>query len=318
MSIKQQYSLPTTIIQVTGHIQTNATSLSPEQASNRSQVGQSPREKRRRARRRGRNSGWVPRYHGAWGMIIVPPLLGIIEGGARPPHVLLLATWWIGYFCFYAATLWFKSRFAQRFLRPVVTYGALTAVCGVATAVVAPYLWRWVPLFVPLVAVAGVEAWRRRERSVWSGFATVAAACLLLPVTWDVSTEGAAGFVGTAAVWLHTALLFGYFGGTVLYVKTNIRQRGSSGYLAASIVWHAVWFGVAVATSGAFGVAGSADNLAGGGAPISLWHVAVWVLLLIRAVTLPLAGRAGHPASVKAIGVGEIVTCVAVAGTLIV
>ena len=43
--------------------------------------------------------------------------------------------------------------------------------------------------------------------------------------------------------WLDPVLvsggLFAYFFGTVLYVKTNIRERGSRGFLAASIGWHA-------------------------------------------------------------------------------
>ncbi|MCF2707471.1 YwiC-like family protein [Arcanobacterium haemolyticum] len=239
-------------------------------------------------------------------MIAVPPLVGIMESGGRAAHILLLATWWLGYFCFYAATLWLKSRFNHRYARPVAVYGTATAACGTATLVVAPYLLRWVPLFLPLVLVAGVAAWLREDRSLWSGFATVAAASLLLPVAWDVSSAGTSGFSGTTTMWLHTALLFGYFGGTVLYVKTNIRERRSTGYLMTSIAWHGAWTVIALlAVNGIHG------------ATVSMWHGAVWVLLTARAVLVPLAGRAGHPVSVMAIGVGEVVSCVAIAATLL-
>ena len=34
-------------------------------------------------------------------MIVIPPLVGIIEGGFRPAHIALLAMWWVGYFHFF-------------------------------------------------------------------------------------------------------------------------------------------------------------------------------------------------------------------------
>lgn len=242
--------------------------------------------------------GWIPNYHGAWAMIIIPPLVGIVDGGFRPAHIALLAMWWVGYFLFFAATIWLRSHLKRRYLQPVIAYAVVTAVAGVAVWWSAPYLWRWVPFFLPLVTFAGWAAFRRKDRTLAAGLDTVVAACLLLPVTWDVATAGAGGYAATPTVWAWTALLFGYFAGTVFYVKTNIRERNSDGYLIASIAWHAVWLGLAVALS-------------------NPWHGAVWVLLVVRAIAVPLMGRKGHPVSVKAIGVAEVVTSVLVTVTLL-
>ena len=242
-------------------------------------------------------------YHGAWSMIIVPPLLGIIEGGWHNAMIPLLGMWWVGYFCFYAATIWLRSRMKRRYFTPVLTYCLVTALFGMVAWVAAPYLWRWVPFFVPLIAAAGWAAWTRNDRSLGSGFDTTLAACLMLPVAWDVSTGGTAGLAATPAIWAQTALLFGYFGGTVLYVKTNIRERNSRGYLWASIGWHVVWAGAAVvcALSPALHVR---------------WvHVAVWAILVARAIAVPLRGRTRR-ISVAAIGVGEIAASAAVLLTL--
>ncbi|MGO1592804.1 MAG: YwiC-like family protein [Ancrocorticia sp.] len=231
------------------------------------------------ARRRRRQPGWIPNYHGAWAMITIPPILGIIEGGFRPQHIALLALWWIGYFLFFAATLWLKSGFKARYQLPVVAYGVAALLSGVITAALCPYLWRWVPAFIPLIAAAGWAAYRRKERNLGAGLDTVAAACLLLPITWDLGTGGEAGWAATPQIWAQTALLFGYFAGTVFYVKTNIRERNSNAYLGASIGWHVAWTGVACAVAGVWHL-------------VSWWHAPVWVFLVIRSVTVPMARRA--------------------------
>ena len=49
---------------------------------------QKPKKKRRRGKR-----GWVPNYHGAWGMLVLPAVVGIVVGGwswmdARPVRLV--------------------------------------------------------------------------------------------------------------------------------------------------------------------------------------------------------------------------------------
>ena len=279
-----------------------ATARKSQRAGTR--VESQPRSARKTKRAR---PGWVPKYHGAWAMIIVPPILGVIEGGWQPVYVPLILTWWVGYFLFYAATMWLRSRMQRRYLQPVLVYGAATGVLGLATWAAAPYLWRWVPLFVPLVAAAAWAAWKRKDRSLGAGLDTTLAACVMLPVVWDASTGGAAGLGANPHIWAQAALLFGYFAGTVFYVKTNIRERHSTGYLIGSWVWHIAWAAVAVAL--AVGVCG---------VHISVWHAVTWLVLVVRAVVVPMCGRRGHPLSVAAIGVGEIVFSVAIMVTLLV
>lgn len=240
-------------------------------------------------------------------MIVIPPIVGIIEGGFRPGHLALLPLWWVGYFLFFAATLYLRSGFKARFRTPVLTYGAVTAGLGIVTALTCPYLWRWVPAFIPLIALAGWAAYRRKDRNLGAGLDTVAAASLLLPVSWDVATGGTAGWPATPAIWIQTALLFAYFAGTVFYVKTNIRERRSNGYLAASIAWHAA--GLAAACL----IAATAHS------PLSWWHAAIWLFLLARSIGVPLARRRGHRGlTVTQIGVLEVFTSVFVTVTLVI
>lgn len=235
-------------------------------------------------------------------MVIVPPIMGIIEGGFRLAHLPLFLLWFVGYFLFYCATVWLRSHGKRRYLPPVRAYGIAVVALGLVTLACAPYLWRWAIAFAPLVAFAGWAAWKRDERSLASGLDTVVAACLMLPVMWDVSTGGEAGLRASGHVWALTAMFFGYFAGTVFYVKTNVRKRKSNGYLAASIGWHVAW-------------AIAAAVLASRG-DVVWWHAAVWVALAVRAILVPLRGRVGKPVSVKAIGAGEVVTCLVFTASL--
>ena len=80
---------------------------------------------------------------------------------------------------------------------------------------------------------------------------------------------------------------FLYFGGTVLYVKSLIRERGNTGFLVLSVAAHAVATLVVLAFSG--------------------WLAVVFLLLTLRAALVPrLHVRPGQ------IGAAEMVSVLAV------
>lgn len=260
-------------------------------------------------------------------MIVLPVGVGIALAGPTWTHVPLLATWWTGYFAFYATGLWLRSRRRPRYLPPVRVYGTATAGLGLALLVLAPDLAWWALPFAPLVAVTLWSSAHRRDRSLLNGAVTVLAAGLTTAVAYDAGTFGSGGLWGTgwlaagattalpgsspdgsltgwAWAWLVTALLTAYFLGTVLYVKTNIRERGNRAYLVVSAGFHLL------------GAAGTAALAAAGS--LTAAHAAVWVALAIRAVAVPvLAARCGRPVRPTALGLGEVVLSVLVALTLL-
>ncbi|SDU78059.1 YwiC-like protein [Arcanobacterium phocae] len=253
-----------------------------------------------------RKTRWVPNYHGAWAMIFIPPILGIIAGGFVWQHIILLALWWVGYFDFFAIGLWLRSRRKPRYLLPVLTYSSICAVLGLALAFLKPALLIWIPIFLPLIAVTFWQSAIRADRSMLNDTVTVIAASLLLPVAYQLgSLDGPTD--SWNQVWLHTALVFGYFLGTVFYVKTNIRQRGHQNWLAASVGWHLVW--CTLATIAAWFI----DDV-----HLSPWHVAIWIMLTIRAYLVPWWGARHGWVSAKTLGIGEIAASAAVMATLLV
>lgn len=241
---------------------------------------------------RNRSRGWLPNQHGAWPMLVIPCLGAIVlrvdENEFASYLLPLLPCWLLGYFTFFAASAWLKSPPGRRAAyRPaLLTCAAGSTVAGLLTLTLAgPGILGWAPPFVALLATALWLAARRRERALLGGAVTVAAACLITLVARFDSpialVEAWPGLSAQAAIGL-AVVLFGYFFGTVLYVKTMIRQRGRPAWVAVSIGWHAV----------------SAAVMLISGQPV--WG-AFFLLATVRAALLPLLARR-RPISPKVVG----------------
>jgi len=243
------------------------------------------------SRKRG-SSGWMPNQHGAWAMLVVPWLLGfsavLRTGGSVVSSLLLLVTWLVGYFPFFALSQWLRSRMKPRFLPAVRTYAITAGVLGLGLMLLRPEWLSWGIVFAPLVALALRLSWRRRDRSLVSGVCTVAATSLLPMVMmsdglwpWMIRSET----VGVSLV------CFAYFFGTVLYVKTIIRKRGSLAWVAVSVAWHLLCVGASFALPEVL--------------PRALL-ASFFGLMAARAWVVPWLGPLrGRNFSAKAVGIGE-------------
>lgn len=224
-----------------------------------------------------RGAIWVPNQHGAWAMLAGPLLVGILASEPRWVHLPLTLLWLLGYFAYFAAGLWLKSRRKARFRLPVLVYSAATVPFGIAVLLLRPDLLWWAPVFAPLLAIGLVLAAERRDRALLSGLATTLAASLMTPVAYD-----AGGGEDWTRAWLLTVVMAVYYVGTILYVKTMIRERGNHAYVVASIAFHGV-----AAVAFAF---------------VSWWVAAVFAVLTLRAALGPRTSmRPVH------VGIGEIV-----------
>lgn len=269
---------------------------------------------------------WVPNQHGAWSMLILPPLAGWVVGGVSWKNLLLLPAWWGAYLTYWAWSQWLRTRSPSRralLLVPLSVYTTWTALLGLITLIAAPYLLQFAVVLVPLFALALWQVWSGHERSLLSGLATTAAASVMAAVTYSLAVDGAGGFLGTGTLsgpaaqalpgtspngelagwswmWVVTALTAAYFCGTVPYIKSMIRERYNRRLLTGTVVWHAAVAAVTVWAA------------AGGYLP---WlHAAVWVALAVRSLAMPLTQwrllrTRSHPLRPGTMGVVEIVFC---------
>lgn len=165
-------------------------------------------------------------------MLLTPWLLGAGVSGWRWVHLPLILAALAAYLTSWATGRWATSHAAPRFRRPALAYAVAAVVPALLTLALAPGLLWFAPLILVATAVQLVAAWRREERSLVNGLVAVAQACLLTPVA----------AVAGGAPWQESLPAFGaallYFLGTVLHVKTMIRERGERAWYVATVAYH--------------------------------------------------------------------------------
>ncbi|WP_432842842.1 YwiC-like family protein [Dactylosporangium sp. CA-092794] len=235
-----------------------------------------------------RRRRFVPPQHGAWAMLTVPYVAGLLAAGYRWPDLPLLVAWLAGYLLSYFVFQALKSRRPGRYRAQLLLYAGIAAPAAALVVAARPAVLWYAPAYAILFGVNAWYAWRRRERATLNGLVSVAQSCLIALVVATVAARPPARALDTFLLCL------AYFAGTVLYVKTMIRERGSAAHRRWSIAYHAL------ALAGA--------------ARLGPWAAGLFALLLLRAAVLP--GRGWPPIRVGLLEIANsvlLLVCVALA-----
>lgn len=178
----------------------------------------------------------LPREHGAWGMLFAPLLVGMFAGGARGYHVLLFLGMLAVYLATYPLIQWVKNPKRNSELKGwIAGYGAAAVVPGLPLLFKYPGLI-WLALPAGTLLLVNIRfAIRKKERHMLNDLAAIG----------GLSFGGvAAYYVGVQAfdlkawlVWLSCLLLFF---GSVLHVKSLIREKGNRAVKTVANLYHAV------------------------------------------------------------------------------
>lgn len=233
-----------------------------------------------RARRR-----WLPPQHGAWAMLLVPYLAGLVVAGVSWVDVPLLVAWIAAYLASYYLMLAVKTKRLQRVRPQLFAYGTVALAAAVLTLVARPELLWFAPVLAVVLGINALFARRRDDRALANGIASVVAACLIVPMT-AVAAGTPVGDTGDA---FGVCLLF--FVGSLFFVKTIFRERENVQLRRVSAGYHVLALGASAALSLAF--------------------VPTFAFLLVRSVVLP--GRALRPGGA---GIVELIASAALLVTL--
>ncbi|MEV8514873.1 YwiC-like family protein [Dactylosporangium sp. NPDC051484] len=226
----------------------------------------------------GRRRRFLPPQHGAWAMLTVPYLAGLLAAGYRWPDLPLLGAWLAGYLLSYYVFQAIKSRRPRRYRAQLWLYGGIAVPLAALVVAARPAVLWYAPAYAVLFGLNAWYAARRRERSTLNDLASVAQSCLIVLVVAAVAGRAPAQAIEAFLLCL------AYFTGTVFYVKTMIRERGNAAYRRWSIGYHVLALAVA--------------------AWLSPWAGVLFAVLLLRAALLP--GRGWTP---KRVGLVEIAYC---------
>ncbi len=188
----------------------------------------------RPAPRHARARLWFPRQHGAWAMLAVPLLLGVAATSASAWHLPLAVAAVAGYLAAATAQAWLRARRRPDFVPSLAVYGGLFAVAGLVLVAAFPALLLSAVVVVPAGALVVGGARPGTPRDLVNSLAQTAIALVLVPAAGHVS-----GAWDATAIVVATAVAAGYLVGTVLVVRSVIRERGNRAFAGLSVGFHA-------------------------------------------------------------------------------
>jgi len=213
-------------------------------------------------------------------MLLAPAITGGLLAGFGWQNWLLLLAWVTAYLAFVAVRGVIGGRHKPAYLTAAVVYGV------VAVALIIVLLtWRWalawwgIPLAVLLGGSMALIA-TGHERSAVNDACLIGASALMTAISATCLQT-----VAWPTAWLVTAVMAGYFLGTIPYVKTMIRERGSTRWYIGSVAYHIVLVALACLT-------------------LNGWLIAFSVLIAARAGVVPKVWPRAKP---KYIGIAEVI-----------
>ncbi len=234
---------------------------------------------------------WMPHQHGAWAMLAVPLLLGVAASRPSGWHLLLAAAAVAGYLASATGQAWLRSRRRETLTLPLTVHLVAFAVLGLVLVAARPAILAGLLVLVPTTALITAGARPGTRRDIANSLVQAAQALVLVPGAALVSDAFQPGRVAVATVVAAAYLL-----GTVLVVRSMLRERDSATFARFSAGYHAVLVLPAVLLGPA-------------------WMVLA-VGLAARAAALPVIGRRrtaeGRPLKAIHVGLVELVAAVAV------
>ena len=182
---------------------------------------------------------YIPNQHGAWVMLILPFLFGIVAFGGQPIHILLLISWLMLYLLSFPVLQWIKTGKTSKYRQPALVY-ALLSISAISLLLIYQPALIGYGLFLAICFVPNIYYARtRNERALTNDIIAIVMFCsFIYPVM----------YTGELTDWRLATILFViaclYFIGTALYVKTMLRERGNRHYYYGSIVYHIVICGL--------------------------------------------------------------------------
>jgi hypothetical protein len=231
----------------------------------------------------------IPNQHGAWAFLLVPLILGFVLTGWSVAAALFACAWVLAYPASYylgraVVIRWRRgswSRLARRELTYALPWTVAAAVPGVILVVLRPWL---LLVGVVLAVLWAVSVWLTRighERGASNDLLLVTQAALAVPLLWAVGTDTAP----PRAAWEAALICLVFFTGSVLHVKSLIREAGNPRWARLSRVYNTAAVGMGL---------------------LSVWLLIPFGAAAVRAYAVPAGSRPG------VVGAVEIVVSVLV------
>lgn len=175
-------------------------------------------------------------------MLVLPLLLGVASSSPSAWQLVLAGAALAGYLMSATLQSWSRARRPPEYHWPILVYGVALAVLGLVLVIAFPPVALSLSVAVPAAIVVFKGARPGTRRDLANSAAQVAQALVLVPAAAYVSGEFDIGRVVP-----YSAVAAAYLLGTVLVVRSVLRERGNVAFAALSVGFHAAGTALALA-----------------------------------------------------------------------
>jgi hypothetical protein len=166
-------------------------------------------------------------------MLLLPVLLGVAASRPSAWHLALAGAALAAYLASASLQAWSRARRSPAYRAPILAYGAVFAGLGLLLAVAFPVLLLAIAVIVPTAAIVLGGAKPGTRRDLANSLVQVVQALVLVPASAVVS-----GAFEPERVLAYTLVGAGYLFGTVLVVRSVLRERGNERFALLSAGFH--------------------------------------------------------------------------------
>ncbi|MBJ8055534.1 YwiC-like family protein [Bacillus cereus] len=222
----------------------------------------------------------IPKQHGAWGMLFIPFVLGILIGKWTWYHISLLLAWLFVYLATYPLLIYVKQPRKKYYLHCFFLYFSVTCVCAIIALI---YEWRIVffsIIMLPFFFINIYFSRKKNERALLNDICAIILFCIggIISYYFTMKTID-------ENILMIATISFLYFMGSTFYVKTMIREKKNPTYRFVSWWYHSL---LVIATL-----------------IVSPWITVIFIPSLIRSIVFY-----GRNISILKVGILEIINSI--------
>ncbi|WP_102347364.1 YwiC-like family protein [Bacillus sp. Marseille-P3661] len=175
----------------------------------------------------------LPKQHGAWAMLILPFVLGMVIGGPSWLHISLFIGWLMLYLATYPFIMLFKGKQKKLHLKWTGIYGGIAIASLIIPVIYVPQLIYFGLAMAPFFLINIYYAKRNQERALLNDFSAIAAFGIGGVASYYVGQ----GIISEHAILIWVCSLL-FFMGSAFFVKTLIREKKNPAFRWISWGFH--------------------------------------------------------------------------------
>ena len=191
----------------------------------------------------------IPKQHGAWAMLLIPFLLGMLAGHPTIWHIPLLIGWLFLYLATFPFIMFVRKKKRDLYGKWALIYGTMATISLIPILFIKISMVNFGLVMIPLFLVNIYFAKKNKERAFLNDLVAILVFCIGGLASYYLGTGKL-----SQITWYIFSYCFLYFLGTTFYVKTMIREKNNLTFKYYSWGFHLLLPFIILGTNGGWAV----------------------------------------------------------------